>query len=213
MSYGGIAFLQSSERCYGVRGKLMLPCTYDVNGADRQNYFDAYLALVNPLAADDPRVEAGLMRYPSKTAWSPFYWSPISGAKKGDKLGEWQDSQLTRPSSSFVQLKLMFVANDAGKIDFFVDNQLIWRSRLGTPISSASYSQGGLAAKVCIGLDHQDKSRAVRFDSLSWSNLEVAKDPDGKQWMPFSVATRGAKGNPIPRILSASSTSLVAAYP
>lgn len=203
MGYGGIAFVQSNERCYGVRGRLLLPCLHTVSGADRRNYFNAYFALINPTAENDPRVEAGLMRYPSKKNWTLFLWSPTPGATgPQDKKGEWLERPIMRSSSRFVELKLMFAPDDRGKVDLYVDGQRVFRSALGGPLSQASYEAGGLAAKACIGLDNQDKTETVMFDSLTWSALEIAKDKNGSKWSPMPIGKQGVKGQPKPRVLS-----------
>jgi hypothetical protein len=174
--YGGIVAVKTVKRYYGIQARVLLPSLYTVEGPDKHNYFDAYLAFTNPFAEDDPRAEAGIFKYGARgDQWTYFIWA--LGANG------WRERNVPLPAGGLCHLKLVFSHGDFTAVSLYINGALEWTQKMGRPISQSTYDSGGLQMKACIGMD--DELNTVSFDRITMSDIKVCADAHGATWLPL----------------------------
>lgn len=174
--YGGIVAVKTVKRYYGIQARVQLPSVFTVNGPDKHNYFDAYLAFTNPWAEDDPRAEAGIFKYGSRGSnWTYFIWA-LGGEG-------WRERNTPMPAGGICHFKLVFPHGDPTSVSLYINGSLEWTRPMGRPISQETYDSGGLQMKACIGMD--DELKTVGFNQLTMSDIKVCADQHGAKWLPL----------------------------
>lgn len=153
-SYGGIVGLLTKGCYYGIQCRVLMPQFYFTAGKYNEDYFDAYLAFVNPAPHQegDARVEAGIAKYsPMDNAATigPCTWSYISWAPDYNKLaamklerrgpsvgerplepiklkvpGDWHQDNVPLTNTAMVGLKLRFAPSYAPRPDHANETQV-----------------------------------------------------------------------------------------
>jgi hypothetical protein len=175
----GVARIETRKRYYGVRATLLLPKQLPANNCVTDAGMNGYIALLNPLVQNDPRLKVGVIRCAAPGLWALFVWSPLTRFE-GGICREVEIELLPGGSHEF---QLRFARNDHRRFELFVNGCVVWRDTFAKPISRSIYDDGGLIAKLGVGASYRWDT--TLRDRMQWCRASGAVDPLCERWEPL----------------------------